>query len=244
MQDKDGFRVERTAIIELDSIGSAEGALFTAISDATLPAIGDAHPSIATIYLNSIAVDPLSAGKYRVTMSYADEHGIPGNSNIAITASAVTVSEPVQSDVFGGDFLASYTTTTDAANTPATLTVEYFTANVEKPQTSYTFEFTVTGAFPKTTIDTYLGHINTSIWNSYAAESVLCSNVEVNQQGVDWRVRMTFVYNVNGWKFNAVIAVPMNKIDSVDVGVDPNTGVKTFDFIYPIAEFNDLSLTL
>ena len=139
--------------------------------------------------------------------------------------------------------LAVYTTLQDAID--STVTTEYFTANVEKPQTSYTFEYTVAGpTFPKTTIDTYLGHVNSTIWNGYAAESVMCSNVEVTQQGQDYRVSITFVYNVSGWVFNAVIAVPMTQIDSVGGDVDSTTGVKVFPLIYPAAEFNNLSLTI
>ena len=241
-EDKDGYRVERTALIILDS-GTAESALFRSISDAALPNIGDVHPSISTIYLNSISCDPVGTDTYRVTLNYSDEHGFPLVANVAKSASAVTVAEATQKDALGTPMLAVYTTIQN--NIDSDYTTEYFTANVEKPQTSYTFEYTVAGPdFPKSTIDTYLGHVNTTTWNGYAVESVLCSNVEVTQQGQGYRVSISFTYNVSGWAFNAVIAVPMTEIASVGTDVDSTTGVKVFPFIYPIAEFNDLGLTI
>ena len=55
---KNGFRVERTAIVS-NVTGNAENLLYRAITDSSLPQYGDPHPTVPGIALKNITADPL-----------------------------------------------------------------------------------------------------------------------------------------------------------------------------------------
>ena len=235
VHDKNGYRVERIAIVS-GVTGSLDALLKNAIEDGQLPAYGDPHPSITGITLNSISGSPIGGGLYRVVLSYFKDTGAAqGSANATVRASATTAVEEVGVDAAGN----AMTTTFSHANS----TYEpRFVAEVEKPRVSFDFEWTE-AAFPQSTIDTYLGKINSAVWNGYAAKTILCTGINVTQSGDEYRVRMSLTHNPETWVFVAKIKPYYSTATTTDPSLDMTTGTKKFD-VYPAVDFTPLGLTL
>lgn len=245
-RDKSGWRIERVAIVTNvlgePSSPSASAAMYQAITDGLLPALGDPHPSIATVYLDSLNCEPLGNGRYRVRMSYSDERGFPAADNIAKRVSASTAPSTTGVDKVGNNLSTVYQTQNDIDN--SWFSYEFFDANIERPRATFDFEYTVSGAFPQTLINTYLGKLNSVIWNGYAIKTVMCSNIMISPQGDDWRVAISFVHNPDGWEYTAQIATPVEHVVNwTDVNLDTTTGRRDFE-IYQTVDFTALGLTL
>jgi hypothetical protein len=258
VKTKQGFRADRTALISYDPdmvTITADTALYNAITDGSLPSIGDAHPHIASIYLQSLTCDPLALGEYIVTMVYEDVPGFPLTSNNLKRVSATTAPGRIEKDATQPtpvEMWALYMTKAGDAADPEVMTKENFAPNIEKPRASFEFEYTVddglgTTPFPQSTIDNYLGKVNLAVWNGYPVRSVMCSAVNITQQGEGYRVAITFLYNSDLWEYNALIAIPIDQLAPSIKQTDPtlnfDTGVKNFK-VYPEVDFTALGLTL
>ena len=243
-----GDRVDRVAYVT-GVAGDADARIQAAIDDAAMPNIGDVHPSISTIYLTNIRGEALDPETVRVTLTYTNERGYPLSLNVKKSVSATTTPQPTTQDKDGVDMWAIYETLSDVAQTPPVATKENFTANVETPMASIDFEWTIddglgTTPFPQSLINNNLGYVNSSIWNGYPARSVLCTSVSVYQQGLGYRVSVSFSYNPKLWEYNAMVAVPVNQIDSsTDPSLDTSTGIKNFK-VYGEAAFADTEFVL
>lgn len=239
--DKNGYRVDRVALVE-SVTGSASTRIYNAINDAALPNLGDAHPDISTITLNDISGDIIDPDTVRVVLSYyKDSSTVTGSSNAESSASATTALEIVKTDILGADMSTEYN-----VNIPfqgPTVVYPTFEAEVEKPRMTFSFSYTA-ASFPKTEIDSYLGKINSALWNSYAIGTVLCSGVIADQRGDDYLVTFTFTYNPETWKFKAKIPHSPDEISgSTDLSLDTATGIKEFD-VYSSVDFTPLGFTL
>lgn len=245
-RDKNGWRIERIGLITIALDGgsppSADAILYMAATDGSLPALGDAHPSIATVYLETITAEPVAAGKFRVRLIYTDQPGFPAASNIDIRVSAATAPDTTGKDNLDADMSTVYRTQNDVDN--SWFSYEFFTADIERPRATIEFTYTVAGDFPQSLIDTYLGKLNSAAWNGYAEKTVMCQAVNVTPQGDDWRVSITFVYNAAGWLYTAQIAAPVEQVVTwTDVNLNTTTGRKTFE-IYNTVDFTPLGLVL
>ena len=239
--DRNGYRVERVARVS-GVTGAIEDLLHQAITDAQLPAKGDPHPTVAGITLNSLTAEPLGGGNYKVILSYYKDTGAAsGSSNATVQANATTATEEIGTDAAG----AVMTTTYQRATGPGQFEVyePRFTADIEKPRVTFDFEYTA-AAFPKTEIDTYLGKINSAIWNGYAVRTILCTAINVSQSGDEYRVRFSFAYAEDTWDFVAKIKpFYTSGMTTTDPALDLTTGTKTF-IVYPQVDFTPLGFTL
>lgn len=245
-RDKDGWNIQRMGLLTYDLtdplLPSVDAILHAAATDGTLPALGDPHPSIATVFLERITAEPLSAGKYSITLTYTDAVGFPGTSNIAKRVNATTALDQTGVDKNGTAMSTVYRTQNDIDN--SWFSYEFFTADIERPRATIEFEYTVTGAYPSALIDTYLGKLNSVTWNGYAVETVMCSDIRIQPQGEDWRVSIAFVYSPQGWEYTAQIAAPIDHVVTfTDATLNTTTGRKTFD-IYQTVDFTPLGLAL
>lgn len=238
---KNGTIMDRVAIVsELSGATiQADLALYNAINAVGLPVLGDEHPEVTGIYLISKTGEPLGANKTRVTMTYSSERSYPGTSNTAVRVTASTAIESVREDKNGLVMITNYKTPADVANDPDTTSYYRFTANMEQPRATFEFEYTV-DAFPQTTINTYLGKINSAVWNGYAIKTILCTGFTVNQQGSKWLVGVTFSFNPNTWEFNGMVPAPEIE-SSTDGSLDLETGIRPWD-IYDEVDFTALGL--
>jgi len=246
IKDRNGYRMTRIGILTSTDAATdtAATALKAAIDDGLLPDIGDEHPSITGIYVNSIECDGLSKNEFRVSVLYMDDPGFPGTTNISKRVSATLSPKQTRVDYLDAPLKVSYQTTADLDASPsATTTTEYFTAQIERPRAEFEFEYTA-AAFPKFEVDTYLGRINSLTWNGYAPETVLCTGISAVEVGSDWRVTVSFAYDPDGWEFTAVAAPPASQIEaSTTSGFSITSGEKVFNLYIPV-DFTGLGLTL
>ncbi len=233
---RNGFESQRIAIVSGVS-GSAQQVLINAINDAQLPNIGDAHPEDSSVTVNTMDCEPLGGGRYKIVMNYFKDAGITETSADAearlITGLAV---EETHEDINGQPLDTRYTVAGGALS-------PRFTAEVERPRQTIYFEYTATGV-PKSDIDKYLGKINSVAWNGYPIGSVLCSQIDVEQNGEKFRITYAFAYRPEGWKFRAKVPTHPNLITGIiDLGLDQATGIREYD-VYRQADFSPLGFTL
>jgi hypothetical protein len=237
-QNKDGFRVDRIALVS-GVTGDPDERLYNAITDAGLPDYGDEHPSISGIYLNELSADVIDPETVKVTLSYYNDSATAEGGETTSRASGSTNIEETKLDINGDDMTTRYV---DGSIIYPKVS---FTAEIERPRVTFDFEYTVS-SFPKTTIDTYLGKINSVIWNGYAVETILCVAVDVNQEGSLYRVRISFAYNADTWAFLAKMpTAPPLTAHATDPDSDLNltTGIRPFD-VYDQVDFVPLGLSL
>ena len=239
-RDKNGYRVDRIAIVT-GVTGTASQRLYNAINDIGLPNYGDVHPDIAGIYLNDITADVIDPETVRVTMSYYNDPSDAEGGETSVRVSAGTTIEEVTTDILGAAMETEYTVTEEIFNW--TTVKPTFTADVEIPRLTFDFE-TTSATLPKTSMDTYHGKINSAIWNGYAIGTILCAAVNIDQQGDEFKIRYSFIYNADTWKFLAKVPdAPGNIASTTDLDLDILTGIKEFD-VYESVDFTPLGFTL
>jgi len=235
-----GFRIERTAIVT-GVTGNADTRLINAMNDAQMPSIGDAHPQDSTIDLREKSGRVIDPETVAVTLVYYREDGSEtGSSNATSRASATTSIEETKFDSSGNPLVTQYVHSAGSVQVDR----ENFTAEVERPRVTFDFEYK-SATFPQTDINTYLGKINSVIWNGYAVETILCTAVNVDQTGDDYRVRFSFAYNPDTWAFKARTQYTPSGAHPTNPDSDLNltTGERPFD-VYSTVDFTPLGFTL
>lgn len=237
-EDNDGFRVERYAIV-YGVTGDADQKLKNAIADAGLPSIGDAHPEISGITLQSKRGTVIDTSTVQVQLSYFFKQGQEtGSSNATSSANATTTFEETKFDKDGNQLVTQYVASGLQVDRDS------FTAEVERPRITFEFEYR-SATFPKTDINTYLGKINSATWNGYAVETILCTAVNVDENESDYTVRFSFAYNPDTWVFNARTTYQPtgDHPTDVDSSLDKTNGTRPFD-VYDTVSFAALGFTL
>lgn len=235
--DKNGFRVERVAHVS-DVSGNNDAQLYRAITDSDLPRVGDPHPVVPNVTVQTLTASPLGGGRYRVVIVYArDTDATGGSDESTVRVSGNTTLEEVKTDASGARLVTYYV----SGNSFFT---KRFTAEIEKPRLIYDFSYTAK-RFPKRELDTYLGKVNSRRWNGYGEKQVLCTGVNVDEQGDDFLVRFTFAINEDTWKYFGVI--PRQNVQLNPQLPDPllnlETGVRPFD-VYASVDFTPLGFTV
>lgn len=236
--DDDGYHVTRIVIVTDITPSGNDSVVYDAITDAGMPAIGDAHPTISTIKLKEINGRAISQTKAKLSLAYSrDDNDTTTKSESVARISASTSTEDVNTDKNGDAMETVYS----VANSLASWTEynEQFTAEVERPRLNFEFGYK-TSLHPISDINAYLGKVNSTVWNGYAANTILCSNITVDQEGGDYSVNFSFVYNADTWIFEGKISEPRENLTvSTDVDLDLATGIKTFE-VYESTDFSPL----
>lgn len=235
VNDDRGYRVVRIAHVS-GVTGNTEAAMYRAITEPRLPRIGDPHPVVPGIVLQSLAATPRGGGVYRVKLTYAsDTETTAGAENSSQRINASTAAETTALDYTGERMVAVWSTFGGAAKrTP-------FKAEVERPRITFDFDF-VEPSFPQSRIETYLGTVNSRPWNGYAAKTILCTGVDASRRGDDWRVRMSFAYNTETWVYTGTLS-GYHRGSTDDPLLDMTNGVKKFDVYRPV-DFTPLGFVL
>jgi len=244
--DKNGYRVERVALVS-GVVGNIDALLKNAIEDAQLPNYGDAYPTIAEITLNNIVCTPLGGGKYKITMSYYKDTAIAtGSASAKVTISASTATEEITKDLTGAAFATKYNGTPDNGSGGIMTGNVWSNVTVDRPRLNIDFEYT-SASVPTADISTYLGAINSVIWNGYAAKTILCTAIDVTEQGSGYKIRYSFSYNADEWGFvGQVLGAELPLLAhpvTPDAGLDLTTGQRPFD-VFPTADFTPLGFTI
>lgn len=233
--DERGFRAVRIAHVS-GVAGNVEAAMYRAITEPRLPRIGDPHPVVPGVVLQSLVADPLGGGVYRVKLTYASAtDSVAGSENAGQRVNASTATETTSTDYTGARMTARWTTSSSSTKTKP------FKAEVERPRLTFEFDF-VESNYPRNKISTYLGTVNSRPWNGYAAKTILCTAVDANRRGSDWRVRMSFAWNRETWMFNGEISTWSGAVTD-DPLLDLTTGIKRFDVYKPV-DFTPLGFVL
>lgn len=238
---EDGYRAERVAMVSGVS-GTAAQVLYNAINDSQLPDIGDAHPEISDITLQSIDCQPAGGGQFRVVMSYYKDSGqTTTKASAEVRMSTGFAVEEQNTDSNGEAMTATYLAGTS-------LVKQVFTAEVERPRSTFEFEYTAS-AIPHGDINIYLGKINSTAWNGYAAGTILCAGIDARPAGSDYRVTYTFTYRAEGWNYQGKLLSNPYAVNPVSVApgdpdnlIDYDNQTKTFNVYLPV-ELNDLGFT-
>lgn len=244
-QDKNGIRAVRTALIS-GVTGNSDEVLNNALNDASMPNIGDAHPVITGITLQSIQIAPAGGTQYQAALNYFDDPtSATGQAAASVSIDASVATETTKKDI-NGDTL-SYRIR--AAKTGSFVTEsQIFEAEVDRPRRVLTFTYTST-AIPFADIDTYQGKVNAAPWNGYAAKKLLCSSISVSEKGNEYELRWVFVYNELSWQFDAALTGSNYTIPATDHLTDPSTGIDLYDLnkkfdVYETADFSALAFDL
>lgn len=239
-EDAEGFRIERYAIVH-GVTGDADQKLKNALADAGLPSIGDTHPEISGITLQSKRATVIDTSTVQVQLSYYFDAGSQeGASNADLNSSGGTVIEEVKSAIDDEDTMqARY-------NFGGGLYTEYFTAERESPRQSFTMSWQADD-YPRAEIDYYTGRVNDDNWNGYAPGTALCTGISARSQGDGYEITAGFSIEPDGWQFKARTSFAGQAIvqhgTDADTTLDHTTGIKEFN-IYKTADFDLLSLTI
>ena len=240
-EDSDGFKVERYALVH-GVTGDADQKLKNALADAGLPSIGDAHPEIASITLQSKRGTVIDASTVQVQLSYGFEQGgESGAGNASVDISGSTIIEERKADIDGNVLVAKFAI-------GATLFTRYFTADVETARQSLNFSWTDT-TYPRALIDYLTGTVNSANWNGYAPKTLLCTSIAARETASGYDVTASFSYNPETWLFKARTQSNNENLPYLDYTgdadsvLDHSTGIKEFD-VYPTADFTASGITI
>lgn len=239
-EDADGFKLDRYALV-YGVTGDADQKLKNALADAGLPSIGDAHPEITSITLQSKRGTVIDASTVQVQLSYYFEAGTDtGESNADLSATTGTVSEERKTDIYSDPMGSSY-------SVGGITRREYYTSQVEIPRTTFNFEWQVTD-YPRALIDYIAGKVNDDNWNGYAAETILCTSISASPNAADYTVRATFAYEPETWRFTARALIWNETLEDFpvsdpDTDLDHSVGTKQYQVYLPV-DYSILSLTI
>ena len=240
--DKDGYRVQRIAVVE-SVTGTASARIYNAINDAQLPAIGDVHPDISSIKLQNKTGQIIDADTVRVVLEYYDDpENEVGIANASIGVYSSVSAEETDYDINGEPLYTHYSSGGNFVS------YDPMTAEVERPRKTIRFDWIDT-AYPRALVDNFEGAINSTSWNGYAPETVLCAGFDVREQGTNYRISAEFVYEPETWKFigrpGQIVEFPLGDypVPTPDTELDKTTGERPFD-VYRQIDFNSMGLTI
>ena len=176
----------------------------------------------------------MGGDKYQVILEYFSDLGSQsGSNNARPMARANTSSEETHRDIHGELMETEYSVA------GATVS-QFFTGEIERPRIIYEFTYTTTD-FPQSEIDAYSGKINSVPWLGYGIHTIQCTNIFVDDNGTDFRVRFTFQFNPETWIFNPVVAYHFNKITAHPTRPDPDLNLDNGTKLYDMFETVDFT---
>lgn len=230
----DGFEADRVATVSGLS-GDAADRLRAAVEAAGIPRIGDAHPTITSLYAQRLDVVPDGATAAVVTIHYRSRAAEMGQPPVVEVGSSV-VQTTTDTDDTGERVTVSYSPTGETADTKT----QGARLSVMAPQTTLRFARTE-DANPLAKARSFVGTINrTAVFDSDAG-TWLCTAIGGRSTGGGgaYEVTYEFQYQDQGWQPTASYTDPQTNRPPSDV-VD-GLGVKTVH-IYREKEFKELGL--
>ena len=240
----DGIEADRVATVSGLS-GHAADRLRAALAATGVPRVGDAHPTIANLYAQSLHVAPDGPTAAVVTIRYRSRAAEAGQAPLVEVGSSV-VQTTTDTDSAGARITVSYTPTGEAAE----LKTQGARLSILAPQTTLRFTRTE-DARPLAKARTFVGTVNrTAVFDS-AAGTWLCT--AITGRSVDgprsgggsgggggvYEVTYEFQYESQGWQPRATYIDPQTNRPPADVA--DGVGVKAVR-IYAEQEFKELGL--
>jgi len=232
-----GTVLTRTALLDGVEASSTGEILSSALNDVSMPSIGDVYPFDDNLHCIDISIERLASQKYRAVILYSDDPSVRvGIENASISVTSTVSESEVAFDKNGDAMLVVHQYPVSGGTT---VVRQAFKAAMQVPGINYEYRYLSTT--PPVDLLPNVGSINSAVFNSHPAKTVLCTAVDYNSAGSLYAVNIQFVYNREVFEF--VGQLRPWKLDTV-VTIGPGdvlTGTATFD-IYPETDFNSLGL--
>jgi hypothetical protein len=225
VRTKDGYKFTRMATltnIDFASGTTYSGILYSAINDASVPQIGEAHPAVSNCYVESVRAIALEPDYIKLEITYSNlafrslSVGDPAQISMQSYLNQVETDKDKDDTRFGileyiyavGEILP------DGTEVPATWTLAQRTKKYYPTISAYRAGgvYTVTKKVDdsesvlKALNMTYQGTINASEWNGFAARTLLCTGINWSSEdgGDTFTVVFQFQYDKANYDFEAV----------------------------------------
>ena len=232
-EDFDGVVSER-AFTVTELLGPSDQQLSAARTAPGIPAIGDAHPSVAGINCVSKSVSATNDRVAIVMCRYQKPtpDTLPTLGGQLITTDASTVEEETNFDINGDRLIVSY-------NLGGSLVDQLPKAGIARALSTLTF--TVYEQTSEADISlrnlAYVEHVNNAAWFGWAEKTWRCEDIQSRPYGQSrtWReVTTVLTYNPRTWRWRA---------EFINKGAAPADATEGFGFAtFDIRELADFSL--
>jgi len=251
-------------VAEVSELSGPPSKIITdAIDDPRLPAMGDAHPVYAGMFVTQKTARPVDAQSVRVEIAYTwDQPDISRNDTGAagtaapddpgvIEVGAATQRKKTYVDVKGNQLLVGHTFT-DAVNGVGHKEIQAASVDVEVPQ-HILRQSRKEKASPHKKARRYVGTINQApIWG-YDQATLLCTRLSgvSSDNGKTFDVTYEFQYNADSWNADVLFiekksGKPLQLSDIVKslLVSDPNDPKERMIYqVYPYDDFSGLDLS-
>lgn len=238
----EGYEAERVYIVE--SAGTPEARLYSAITTAGIPQFGDPHPVIPDVQVNDITASPVTGATpnlVKVRVNYAgpspEDLIAAGETDVSsgeISFNTSLASELTYRDINGQFIIVEWR--------GGTISTKYAGIEVQRPQLSVRLKRTES-ALPKSVIENFLGKVNSTSWAGFPPKTWLCTAVDVNEESAGkFVVDYGFSYKADDWRVEVTVGLTQAQIDELPLDVDSGNGFGIFD-VYKTADFNALGLS-
>lgn len=234
---------EITRVFDVTGLEAAiSGQIEEALTHASIPQLGTAHPSATGLVCIKQNAAPLAkANAVRVTCTYGVPEAIdlpPSESEPGIIeVGASLVGKETQVDNLGTSLTVDYT----GAPEPPHSQVQLATVTIEAPQVVLREERRESND-PSAKAVANVGYVNSATIWGYSARTLLCRAIRgVSRDGGDsWVVTYEFQYNPDTW--DVTIYFKDDETGRVMNGVTAGDGIETYE-VYPEKSFASLNLS-
>lgn len=220
-----------------------------ALDHASIPQLGDAHPSDANSLVTRVDVAPTGAAnevilrvEYAVSRAESDNPVVATTGVVSFRSQAVT--EVAHEDINGARLVQSWSGTIDEIFPdllPAPISAsEAFEAEYWKPVFSFDMTRTESSlSAVRALAESHTAKVNNATWESFAARTVLLVGIDLDEiTSAEIRARYSFSYRPGGWDLKRYIRV-YGRIPSNAV---TGNGLDTFQLLSG-ADFSLLPVT-
>jgi hypothetical protein len=246
--DENGVTALRKFLVT-ELSGSASGRLFEAINTPGIPIRGQTHPGLNGIVVKSVNAVPVPGcvSAAWVLVSYASptfNTQTPSETATPTYRMSGTVQEEeTTEDKDGNQMVLNHTKTSVAENGQNIDTVlppQPAKVSVQRPMQYFQCDRPEPLPFNYDKVHNFVGRVNSVPWRNFAARTVLCSTIDVEESGDRANVSYQFqIKPVGTWVARLVYIDPETGAP-VEAPLE-NVGIKNF-LVYPEAEFNQLSV--
>ncbi len=185
-------------------------------------AITDTHPDVPSgenpTYLWAIDGEAIDATQIKLTLTYkhAESFYIAGIENNTIEVGSSVIQEETNKDNNGDEMFVTYNS--DDQGHMATILYPQFTWSVNQREIW-------TKSYIKTRAKTYVGRVNSDVFDGLAARTVLCMRIHSRSTdgGVTWSTQFEYQYRPETWDHVAVYIKEDGKPPSVTDGDSEKT---------------------
>jgi hypothetical protein len=246
--DENGVSAVRKFLVD-GLTGSASGRLIEALNTPGVPVKGQTHPDLNGIVVKSVQAvpAPMSPSKAFVIITYSaptfNSQTPSETATPTYRMSGTVQDEETSEDKDGNQMVLNHTKTSVDENGDVVETVlpaQPAKVSVQRPMQYFQCDRPEPLPFNYNKVHDFVGRVNSVPWRNFAARSVLCSTIDVDEVGDRANVSYQFTIKpVGTWDVRLVYIDPETgaPVENPIQG----TGIRDFR-VYPEADFNQLSV--